>query len=137
MRDERAEEGGEGGKKHPAERCMGLTGVSGEGLYHCGGGMGSRTERVCDQGEVSRGGSTVLAAFCFLERKVGRGTCVAQLVKCLTSTQVMILRSVGLSPPHRALCLQLRAWSLLQILSPSLSALPLLMLCPPLSKIKT
>ena len=51
------------------------------------------------------------------------GTWVAQLVKCPTLTQVMILRFVGSSPVLGVLCWQLRAWSLLWILC--LLSLPL------------
>ena len=51
------------------------------------------------------------------------GTWVVQSVKCPTSVQVMISRSVS-SSPRRALCWQFRAWSLFQILCLPLS-LPL------------
>ena len=54
------------------------------------------------------------------------GAWVAQSVKRPTLAQVMISGSVSLSPASGSV---LTAWSLLQILSPSLSALPPLMLC--------
>ena len=51
----------------------------------------------------------------FIKYWLYRGAWVAQLVGHPTSAQVMISRFVSLSP-HRTLCWQLRAWSLLQIL---------------------
>ena len=48
---------------------------------------------------------------------------MAQLVGRLTSAQVMISRLVGSSPVSGSV-LQLAAWGLLRILSPSLSAPP-------------
>ena len=49
----------------------------------------------------------------------GWGAWVAPSVKCVTATQVMILRFVGSSPAPGSVR---TAWSLLRILSPSLSA---------------
>ena len=53
---------------------------------------------------------------------------MAQLVKCPTLAQVMISQFVSLSPTSgsvlSAQSLELRAWSLLQILSPSLCPSP-------------
>ena len=59
---------------------------------------------------------------------IKRGAWVVQSVKRLTSAQVMISRSMGWSSASGFV---LRGWSLLRILSPSLSAPPLLVLCLP------
>ena len=68
-----------------------------------------------------------------IENTCAQGTWVAQSVTCLTSAQVLISRFMGSSPASGSV---LTAWSLepaLGSVSPSLSAPPLLMLCPSLS----
>ena len=62
-----------------------------------------------------------------------RGAWVAQSIKCPVSARVMVSRSLS-SAPHWALYWQLSAWSPLRIVSPSLSAPPLFMLCLSLSQ---
>ena len=64
--------------------------------------------------------------------KLNWGAWVAQSVKHPTSAQAMISRSMSSSPACSSV---LRAWNPLRILSPSLSAPPLLAFCPSLSKI--
>ena len=63
-----------------------------------------------------------------------RGAWVAQSVKCLTSAQVMILRSMGLCPMLGSVLTAHSLEPALDSVSPSLSAPPLLMLCLCLSK---
>ena len=71
----------------------------------------------------------------YLDRKEQReGRPGGSVVKRPTSVQVMISRSVGSSPASGSVLTQLRAWSLLQIVSPALSAPPPLTLCLSLSK---
>ena len=72
---------------------------------------------ICDPADM-RLGDTYDSCF-----KITRGTWVAQLVKHPTSARSWS-HSSWVHAPYRALYSQLRAWSLLQILSPSLSVPP-------------
>ena len=65
---------------------------------------------------------------------MGRGTWVAQSVKCPTSAQVMISQSVSLSPASGSVLTARSLEPASDSVSPSLSAPPLLMLS--VSKIK-
>ena len=65
------------------------------------------------------------------EKKL-RGAWVAQLVKCLTLAQVMILQFVSLSPMSGSVLTPHSLEPASDPVSPSLSAPPLLTLCPSL-----
>ena len=66
--------------------------------------------------------------------KVMRGACVAQLVKCLTSAQVMTSGFVGSSPAWGSVLTAQSLEPALDSVSPSLSAPPLPVLCLTLSQ---